>query len=312
MSGGHWDRLWVCLCLAAIATGLTGARAQETAPSPASGPAPLPHDLGLDDQDRRLLSQVFDRNARLSDPALAALLGRIEGLSPLPPAQWPTDLDLPGYGNILAQPDRYRARPIRLSLRVGRVQEMTPGQKTTPADLRPWPRADGKPLWWVECFDASADNPGHRPLILLSIIEPPLPAGKDDPQGGRMYPKLPPLEAVAALYKIYSWVDRDGQDRDYPLLLAWQLEPPTSSRPASGTKVPSQQVMLVGLVLMVGFGLMYLRRRQARVRHESQPSYQPRRWRYQPPDAPAQRADDPANPTTKREPPSHDPADHSS
>lgn len=313
------------LCLAAVLLiGCTALAVGQSLPStqpdqPSLTPLvlnrrPVEQGLGLDEQQRRLLEQVFDHSSRFSDPALAVLLARAAEMAPLSLPQLRGELDLVAYRNLLNDPSRYRARPIRLVLQAARVRRMQE------QEIVPWPRQPGQDLWWLECFDATTSHPQGRPLILLSIAEPPLPKGKDDGQGGQLHPNLPSLEAAATLYKIYSTVDRDGQSRDYPLLLSWQLLGAQPEASPGGMKLTQSQVMmLVGLMIMLLFSLMFYRRNLRRVREADEAvSYQPRRWRYQQeqqarptPDRPSAATDQPPADQNHADKPSPERADDS-
>ena len=152
----------------------------------------------------------------------------------------PQHIDAPAAENLLTFPDRYRGWPIRLAVMVARVEKLE-----APADISPPPswRGDRK-IWKLACYTAQTPQ---MPLLAFTAIEPASVAQNLDDT--RKPPRLQHCEINGYFYKVHRGEDVSGRQRDFPVILAWNVEPITSSM---GQPVPPQFAWVLILVLLMG------------------------------------------------------------
>jgi hypothetical protein len=264
--------------LASAAAGLAPAGEGETRSVPValpqSRPAKIPtiaQRIVLTDVERTVLDVTRDNTASLQETGLYAMLGvasRAKQQVKLDDLEW-DQLDRPAYVNLVHDPKRYRATPMRFRVKISHVWKQSPGvglafSPMIPKDLTVW-QMDG--VW------SDAPYEREKPLRLYSLVDPAAYIGQPstiDRDQTRIYKHAPEVRVAGLFYKIYTDKDRDGALRDYPVVMVWQM---SRTMPAwgggGGDWDFSQLARLAPLVLLVAVmgGAFYLtRRRLAKMR----------------------------------------------
>ena len=245
-----------------------------TASAPSDNVSPDAIELGP--MERIALGAVRDRTRGLDETAFHMLMGHIATLSPLP-AEELEALPRPAVPKLLSDPARFRGRAIRLKLHVSAAQKILPGQGISPTPY--WPK--DRPFWQLSCVNAVAQYPGDEPVVVIATAEPtflPRPT-KTTPDGSKLYVGLgPTIELAGVFYKVClakSVGDKDvpSQWRDYPVVLAWQVQTAARApaKPTGSTAGPRfwSMILIIGGMAIAFF---FLKRN---VRRQHQPSRQP-------------------------------------
>ncbi len=230
--------------------------------------------LKLSDAQAGAYQVALSRKGQIDDPVtLTMFLRKIASLPMLQSEEW-NDLDRPAARSLLAEPQRYAGRPIRLRALVNVVWKWTPGADF--AATADWTRND-KPIYRYDCLNADAQYPASEPLYVLSPVEPnvflgrPTGTGKD---GQGIYGSFPPVQLAGVFYKVYATKDTTGQARDYPVVLAWQIRPAEGGGLATSPDSWQQAVVALGIALAIGILIyFYWRFRQAAKRARSRASF---------------------------------------
>ncbi len=262
----------VAATASAPATARTRPAAPATATSPEDRPAFAPADplpmaesvedgLGLTEIERQGLVGVADRPFQLDEQGLYIVMRRAAALPKLGPTEWDA-LDRPSYENLLKRPEDYHLRPVRMTVLVNSVRRVEPGDGLATYS-RWWPR--GKAAWIIDGMVPRGDDAlvTDRPIRLVSVAPPPElrrePERTGD-DGASLYTAPgPPINAAGVFYKVVTLESRDRAMRDYPVLIAWQLE---SARPVAGTgfSASTMVTLIVLLLVLLAVGFIVLKR----------------------------------------------------
>ncbi|MDY6914519.1 MAG: hypothetical protein SVT52_08705 [Planctomycetota bacterium] len=239
---------------------------------------PLAEALKLTEKERQILSAVVDRDRQLDETGLYMMLARTAKLPELNAEQFKA-LDQPDYANLLQRPQHYRGRPIRLPARIYTVKRISPGHGLTPSMW--WP--PDRPVWILDCL-VPAEPPGRtadQPIRVLSIVEPAFcqTSGQAPPEEQTSYNvQAERVDLAGVFYKVYRDKDHQGDDRDFPVVLTWQLTPAGWDL-ASPLPMPPKIMLIFGGVILLALVYIFLklhtrkaRRIQARTVGESPPA----------------------------------------
>jgi hypothetical protein len=252
--------------------GLAQAPAAATSTQPANKPAasaPAPartrieqieQALKLTDADAGAYEVARSRRGQIDDqPALTMLLRRVAALPQLE-ANEMGELDWPAWRGLQERPDVYAGRPIRLRVYVVRAIKWEPGKHfVATVD---WPRDRG-PIWRYDCLNAEAQRPADEPFYVLSTTEPNTflgPPREVGLEGDWVYSNPNPMMLAGVFYKVYSGTDRAGLTRDYPVVIAWQIQ--RAPVLALGGAGGSGLAILIFLLLVVA-GFFFWRTRRS-------------------------------------------------
>jgi hypothetical protein len=234
-------------------TKVTATTAPATAPAPAGGGAKIDtilQALKLSESQADAYRVALTRKGQIDDPAAFTML--LRKIAPLPMLQsyeW-NELDRPSVRNLLADPQRYAGRPLCLHAYVNIAWKWTPG--TDFAATADWTRND-KPIYRYDCLNADAEYPASDPLYILSPVEPNVFLGrptKIGADGELIYAPPPRVQLAGVFYKVYAAKDRDGNPREYPVVLAWQLRPAEGGALLNPATDLSSQALGVAIILL--------------------------------------------------------------
>jgi hypothetical protein len=241
------------------------------APTPEAG-------MLLAEDEREVLAMVEDGAQSFQDPALPMLLARVARLPVLDALDFQYGLDRVAYRNLIEQPQRYRARPMRLTVQVVGMSRLQCGKDIV--GFERWGNSTA-PIWRLDCVDVSALDPLTQPIIVLMTTEPK-GLGKPDrttPTGAAVYTSRRVLLDIACVfYKLYVSHDLQGNVRDYPIVLAWQGEAPKDLPAASTKRGNYSQVLLVVGMLVLTYVFIRMRIRRSQRNGDDAYVYQPRRY----------------------------------
>jgi hypothetical protein len=250
--------------------------------------------------DKTVLDAVRDGTRQIDETGLYVGLGiaaRAAGNLQLDPQEW-FQLDRPAYVSLLAEPKRWRGRPLQATASVFRVTKLMSGDGLNYSEF--WPK--DHPAWRMDGVLSDPQAGPDQPIIIFSVVNPAEFLGHGEPGAGKAeteYKKGPQVRVAAIFYKNLIDTDRKGAVRKYPVVMAWQLSRGEGaftrySEAPDGllTKLAPVAVLLIALV----GGFYLLRRRMTQMRKSgSQGSrYQPLRSPVTPagvPDAPADLSD---------------------
>ncbi|KKN84849.1 hypothetical protein LCGC14_0285130 [marine sediment metagenome] len=263
------------------------------APAAAEDPTTAPAGPALDQVERILtltkaerssLIVAQSRTTQLSDSALTMMLAKVAALPALSNDEF-MSLDRPSFRNLVKSADRWSAQPVRLTVYVWYVQELTAGVPGEIGATRDWPQ--GKKVWRMDVTDADGSDPRSQVLRIFSVVDPfaagALPKPSHNVDGELQYHrKVPKVDLAGVFYKVWQAEDRDTEERtrrdagkgtitlnptmrSYPVVLAWQF-----GRKAGWTINPGRYSsgawgMLIGGLALLGL-VFYMMRRVSRVR----------------------------------------------
>ena len=208
--------------------------------------------LDFSDDERTILADVIDGDGQLDAAALYVLLGRA--------ARMPDEVWSPqsvSAANLLAEADAYRARPVRVDLRVYRVSRWAAAEQTA---TRWWSPAD---VWRVDCLG----EPSEVPLRVYLTGPPARFAAGEYPNG--------PRAAVTGLFYKLARLSKDAPapgespTRLYPILVARNLVTPGGS--AVWDRWPTSVWVVAAGVAVGAAAFIYLKRRAVRPRPANSP-----------------------------------------
>jgi len=212
----------------------------------------------------RLKSDVDD-GGTWRDQVLFALMKRVSTLPALGELELKR-LDRPAHRSLMAEPARYRWRPMRMTVNVHRVMKMD--GKALKAGDEYWPI--DKPIWRMYCTDASVAHLAG-PITIYSTVEPkglgeasePADEDLDDYERGELiYKRKPQVQIACVFYKLYDAEPmKGGRERSYPLAVAWQA----GEAQIAGAKVDIDSKYLVaGIAIFVAGVAYYMIRKHTR------------------------------------------------
>jgi hypothetical protein len=255
-------------CLAVPVAAQTSAPAAQTRPTGALKIVPaatLEEGLAFDKDETIAIAAVRDRISQLDETPFYMMLHHVATLPAISDAQYAA-LDMPSYANLLAEPARYRARPMRMTVLVVRVRKIFPerGMSNTPY----WPK--DRCVWRMDCLNADSTDPVMQPVIVFSTMEPAeLGDGRPGPDADVTeypYPGSPKARIAGVFYKVQTDADLSGVRRDYPVILGSQVVRLT---PFGYTSPWPKEALLVGGVAVLGVAFVALRIRVRRAKGES-------------------------------------------
>ena len=258
------------------------------------------------DTERIVLAATRDRIGSIDQTDRYVMLA-LAARAPTPDAVEWEQLDRPAYVNLLRDPVRYRARPMRMRLRVYRVWKLLPGAGLV---FSPFWKRD-RPVWEMDCIWSSVPYSREKPLKVFSIVNPDEFLGEPDerqPDGEMTYRRGPELRAAGLFHKVYRKTERgSGRLRDYPVVVVWDITRTVGTWPRGGWGgwglTQTLPVLLLVIVLIGAFVLT--KRRLGRLRGSDRSAargeYRPlrrERGRREPPpsDTDANEADEPVDP----------------
>ena len=255
--------------LLAAATACCLAQADpEPPPAPSTGPS-FQQARELTDKEATALAAVRDRVTQLDETAFYLMIRKADTLGRIQPQDLDA-VDRPAPINLLHDPARYRGRPVRLALRVHRVQKLAGRNALTPS---PYWAAD-RPVWRLDCVNPAADIPAEEPLVVFTPFEPAKlpPPDKVLDDDEHLYFEQTNVRAEAAgfFYKVWKHEDLQEKVRMYPVMIAWSVEPaaPAGGAPAR-QRTPAETLVILAVVpLIVLLAAFLIVKRYARRRSE--------------------------------------------
>jgi hypothetical protein len=270
------------------------------APAAAAKVRPMADRLAITDMEWTVLDAVRDNVRQIDETGLYVGLGiaaRAAGNVQLDRTEW-QQLDRPAYVSLLAEPKRWRGRPMQATASIFRVTKLMSGDGLNYSEF--WPK--DHPVWRMDgVISEDGVRRDDQPIMIFSVVNPAELLPQGEPGAGEMetkYKKGPQVRVAAVFYKDLTDNDTDGAVRQYPVVMAWQFSRgeglfARSPEAPSGLLTTLAPVVILLTVLAGGFYL--LRRRMTQMRHgESRqgPRYQPLRR----PATPAGVSDAPADP----------------
>ncbi|HAU36660.1 MAG TPA: hypothetical protein DCX07_02950, partial [Phycisphaerales bacterium] len=287
-----------------------GARGQATSqPDPASASAPAiaesvptlqrvdealqftpEQQVILDDLRANRHSPSAERAQPPARKDFPLLMSKVAQMPDLSPADW-AGLDQPAHRNLVREPERYFARPVRTNVIVFAFRRLEVNDGLVPS--RHWSK--DRPVWRLQCLNADAERPVLEPLEVYTTCDPASVLGRADFSSGDKEQNfnLPGRQARVAgvFYGNYRARDRGGKDRPpvertYPVLLAWQMEKVTQTLPPGETNWLTRAIPLALALLLAGFVLLKRMTRRRRPDKAPEDAYRPQRFESQaPPEA---------------------------
>ena len=204
--------------------------------------------LDLSAQEEQLFLSVRDGTLTVEDSAFYFLMGRVATFPQLDEAEM-DGLDKVAVKNLIRAPQRHRGQAVQLNVRIFEIETWSlKNQKITPNRYRP----GNKPIYAIFCTNADSSNDSDEPLILLSETLPPdLPEGKYQRITDRMgYPHGPRYHVAGVFYKYLTLADtgtqtKRSQNRNYPVLLAWQMKSDKPALPERWNRNPMVAIFVI-------------------------------------------------------------------
>ncbi|HUS91479.1 MAG TPA: hypothetical protein VM695_06490 [Phycisphaerae bacterium] len=232
---------------------------------------PIASRIELTEQEKTILGDLQDRTEKFDEPALYVMFAIAGRMTKMDPIEW-EELDRPAYVNVLADPNRYRVTPLRMRVQVHYVRKLQPGAGLNFSEFWPKDRA----VWELDCVQSDTPYQKDKPLRLYSIADPVEFLGQPDEIDSYKqwkYNRGREIRIAGLFFKLLRTRDRDGELRDYPEIIVWQF---SRTMPSFGGGTwdagkLSQLVPLLLLVIALGLGFYFTRRRLARLRQQDRP-----------------------------------------
>ena len=266
-----------------------GAEAPVTAAAPATAPAEgrvtarsniSEAAIEMSDSERTALGAVRDRNTQLAETGFFMLLARAAKMETLSDRRL-QDVESPSYPNLMAHPARYRAQPVRMTINVFTSEKLQP----TPGGAFPvssyWPK--DKPVWYLTGLNAPLKIDPKQPVMVYSTADPTPVLGTPVKSNADAHVYALPgrrVNVVGLFYKLRTAPSEDEGERDYPVLLVWQVSGSGGGGAlGSGGTTTIAGLMVAVLVLVLLLGFIMLRRRvsQQKASRPDGPRYKPLR-----------------------------------
>lgn len=280
-----------CLAICLAAFGHAAAQVEPNSPAPAdpnaavlltttqpAESATIAGRIVLTNVEKTVLDAVRDRTWQFDETGLYVMLGLAARAPELDLMQW-HDLDRPAYANLLADPGRYRAKPLRAKVRVHYVSKLQSGAGLGFREF--WPK--DRPVWEMDCIWTEEPHEKDKPVRVYSVVDPkPLIGDPDEvgPQNRWRYERGRDIRIAALFYKVLMARQETGRKtRAYPMMMAWQLSRTVPWRSVgqwdSGGLSQLAPILILVIVMVAGF--YFTRRRLARLRQADRRT--PRRYR---------------------------------
>ncbi|MCE5277221.1 MAG: hypothetical protein ABFD92_16260 [Planctomycetaceae bacterium] len=181
-----------------------------------------------------ILSAVKDFNQQWQEPGFFVALQKAREVKPLAP-NVAAMLDRKAlHQTLLTDPQRYRVKPVGIRVYIVSIEKIEPGVHFMPTPR--WSRNNG-PIFRIVGFDAEGTGPLDDAYQIFCDFNPAeeLKLGTPQIEGSReIYPIRHGRKSVhvtGLFYKIYREMDSGDADtppqmRNYPIILAWQMEGP--------------------------------------------------------------------------------------
>ena len=265
--------------LGADAPGQTQGQVPATSPArPVSAPpfATIEEGLALGDVEKGHYEVALERRKQLDESALTMWLDRVRRFPKLS-ADQVDDLDLPSVKNLLTSPRRYAGQAFRLNVYPRRVTKWDPGKGFTPTKW--WTVQDGA-IWRIGATNAEARDPDAEPIFILCPFDPAAVLGKPSqvgPQGELLYFRPRKCTLAGVFYKVYQDHDENGELRDYPVMMVWQIGPAEGGKSAVGAWWKYLLPFPALLILLIGFAFVRSKVRRNRLDRRGRARYHPLR-----------------------------------
>jgi hypothetical protein len=256
--------------------------------------------LTITDMDRTVLDAVRDGTRQIDETGLYVGLGiaaRAAGNVQLDPQEWP-QLDRPAYVSLLAEPKRWRGRPLQATASVFRVTKLMSGDGLNYSEF--WPK--DHPAWRMDgVISEDGVRRDDQPIMVFSVVNPAEFLGQAEPGDSKaetVYKKGPQIHVAAIFYKDLLRTEVAGPLRLYPVVMAWQLSRGegafTRYSEAPGGLLTKLAPVVILLTALVG-GFYLIRRRMTQMRKSGSqgPRYQPLRSPVTPAGSPRDAAGNP-------------------
>ena len=272
----------VAACAATVLLSFAAARADESGGSqtrtvpislPRSMPARIPsiaQRITLTEIERTVLEATKDRTASLEETGLYAMLAvalRARQQVRMDDLEW-DQLDRPAYVNLVNDPNRYRATPMRFRMKVSHVWKLAPGAGLTFHPMIP----KSATVWQIDGVWSDVPYERNKPMRVYSVVDPEEFIGKPgevDEKQKRIYDPSPEVRVAGLFYKVYTETDLRGNLRDYPVVMVWQMSRTIPAWGQAGDYDIGKLARLLPLLLLVvvmGGGFIFTRRRLAKMR----------------------------------------------
>ena len=237
--------------------------------------------LTLTEREALAMIEARANPTQLEEAALGVMLGKVARLPRLSEDDFER-LDRPTIRSLTRSGHRYQGAPVRLKVAVYQVQRWTAGKDLTAS--KSWPA--GRPVWRMNCTSALPNRPrrDQHPLILFSMVDPTqllgLPDKDADPAAEILYPHGPKIEVAGVFYKIRRVREkRSGRPRDYPMVLAWQIQP--THEWVKDTLANPMIIVLLVVILVMAVAFVFVSRRIRRGPQATGkgPKYEPLRFK---------------------------------
>jgi len=228
--------------------------------------------------EKTILGAVQDRTRRFDETGLYVMFAVAARAPELGAMQW-YELDRPAYVNLLADPARYRAAPLRAKVRIYYVSKRTSGAGL--GFRRFWPK--DRPVWEMDCLWTDEPHERDKPVRVYSVVDPgPLIGDPDEigPHNRHKYSRGPIIRIAALSYKVLRDLQESNrQERDYPVLIAWQLSRTVPWKSVGKWDVGALKEFapLLFLVIVLGAGFYFTRRRLAKLKQADRDAARRRR-----------------------------------
>lgn len=153
------------------------------------------------------------------------------------------------FPSLLAEPERWQGKPVRLTGHVNRVLAIPP------------PPDSGRERFY-EAWLVSPDSQRYPTVLICDSIPQGMPVGENTLSG---------ITACGYFFKLHAYPARDGKGRLAPMVMVGSLQwsPPQPIEPAFGTSGVVAIALVAGVVL-IGGAVVVSRRRPARSRRNSE------------------------------------------
>ncbi|MCD4825268.1 MAG: hypothetical protein K8S55_11750 [Phycisphaerae bacterium] len=211
-------------------------------------------------REKQLLLKINDSSESVEENGFYMMMQKVSAFPKLP-AEELNLLDLVAVRKLMRFPDRYRYQPVRLNIRVYAVTELTVDNRMMSSSPY-WP--SDKPMYLIHGTNADIKDKASEPVIIYSATPPPdLPAHavKIDEYRTeyRDYNniKSPQYTIAAVFYKHKRELDKaKKQVREYPVLLAWQME---RKKVALANKSTADNLLkMIGALVALGLIVAFL------------------------------------------------------
>ncbi len=207
--------------------------------------------IDLTDVQRTVLAATRDNDTYLFHNAMYVLLDKARSLKPYSPEQLAA-LESPSYAKMRRNPQQYRGQPIRLDVYVMNRFKLVAGENMP---IKPG-ISKGDVVWQLGCFVVGKDMNVSRamPLTVFSVVDPNEFLGSPiESDTGETVGHYRRARIAGLFYKVYKGRTRDGDERLYPAVVAWQFIDRGTVEPGWSP----YQVFAVAVAGVIGLALLF-------------------------------------------------------